>query len=293
MILDWKEYTKKARQAVAEGVVLLENKGNVLPLREGETVALFGRMQNHYVKSGLGSGGMVNVSEVIGIPEGLERSGKVKLNEGLRKLYDEFCTRFPVSSGNGWGTERYSEEEMPLTDEIVSLAKLESDCAICIIGRTQGEDRDVLNEPGSYLLTETELEMLELVRKHFDKMVLLLNVGGIIDMGFMEKISPDAVMYIWQGGMVGGDGVADVLTGAVSPSGRLTDTIAKSLECYPSNDNFGDRFKNIYAEDELSEEATAEFFSVVQKEGHGISSMGGCTGVSTPVEIQGFSGKRA
>ena len=86
MVLDWKEYTKLARRAVAEGVVLLENRNNALPLREGETVALFGRMQNNYIKSGLGSGGMVNVSEVIGIPEGLERSGKVKLNEGIRKL---------------------------------------------------------------------------------------------------------------------------------------------------------------------------------------------------------------
>ncbi len=249
MVLDWEEYKSKARQAIAEGVVLLENKNNALPLHEGETVALFGRMQNNYVKSGLGSGGMVNVSEVIGIPEGLINSGRVKLNDGLRKLYDEFCTRFPVSSGNGWGTERYSEEEMPLTDELVMLAARESESAICIIGRTQGEDRDVLNEEGSYLLTETELEMLKLVRKHFGKMIVLLNVGGIIDMSFVESIGPDAVMYIWQGGMLGGDGVADVLTGAVSPSGRLTDTIAKSLECYPSNDHFGDRFKNIYTED--------------------------------------------
>ena len=249
MVLDWKEYTRLARQAVAEGVVLLENRNNALPLREGETVALFGRMQNNYIKSGLGSGGMVNVSEVIGIPEGLERSGKVKLNEGIRKLYEEFCARFPVSSGNGWGTERYSEEEMPRDDVMVSLTAKESDSAICIIGRTQGEDRDVLNEEGSYLLTETELEMLKLVRKHFDRMIVLLNVGGIIDMSFIADVDPDAVMYVWQGGMIGGDGIADVLTGAVSPSGRLTDTIAKSLECYPSNDNFGDRFKNIYVED--------------------------------------------
>ena len=60
-----------------------------------------------------------------------------------------------------------------------------------------------------------------------------------------------------------------------------------------STDNISLHIKNIYAEDELSEEATAEFFSAVQKEGHGISSMGGCAGVSTPVEMQGFSGKRA
>ena len=70
--LDWKQYEAKATEAVAEGCVLLENKGGVLPLDKEEPIAVFGRIQLDYYKSGTGSGGMVNVSHVINIPEGLQ-----------------------------------------------------------------------------------------------------------------------------------------------------------------------------------------------------------------------------
>lgn len=91
--------------------------------------------------------------------------------------------------------------------------------------------------------------MLSKVRKAFEKVVVLLNVGGLIDMSFVNEYAPDSVLYVWQGGMTGGTGTADVLTGKVSPSGKLSDTIAYSVKDYPSDPYFGDRVRNFYSED--------------------------------------------
>lgn len=248
-ILDWNLYLAKAREAVAEGCVLLRNERNVLPLQAGTMVSVFGRIQSHYYKSGVGSGGMVNVDTVVGILEGLENSGKIALNGELLEEYVRWEREHPYDEGCGWGREPWSQEEMPLTDDIVERASGKSAVALVIIGRTAGEDRDAGDIPGSYRLTDVEEDMLARVRKYFDKMVVILNVGGIIDMSFVDRYLPEAVLYVWQGGMVGGDGVADILTGAVSPSGKLTDTIAYRLEDYPSTANFGDRQRNFYCED--------------------------------------------
>lgn len=247
--LDWNEYINVARQTIAEGCVLLENKNQVLPLKENSSVAIFGRIQNHYYKSGTGSGGMVNVSKVYNIVEGLENSGKVKINQNLQKIYQQWEIEHPYDEGIGWGAERWSQDEMPLSEEIVSNAALESENAIVIIGRTAGEDKDNTISQGSFLLTETEIDMLEKVRKNFKKMIVLLNVGNIIDMSFVKKISPDAVMYVWQGGMIGGLGTADVLTGKINPSGKLSDTIAYNISDYPSSKYFGNPNENNYSED--------------------------------------------
>lgn len=247
--LDWNAYAAKAREAVAEGCVLLRNEKNVLPLSAGTMVSVFGRIQNHYYKSGVGSGGMVNVDSVVGILEGLENSGKIALNGELLEIYNVWEMEHPYDEGCGWGKEPWSQAEMPLTDDIVERASEVSSVALVVIGRTAGEDRDAEDIAGSYRLTDIEEDMMARVRSHFDKMIVLLNVGGILDMSFVDSIEPDAVLYVWQGGMVGGDGVADILTGAVSPSGKLTDTIAYSLEDYPAFDYFGDRERNYYHED--------------------------------------------
>lgn len=249
IVLDWKKYEDVARQAVAEGCVLLKNKNQTLPLAEGSSVAIFGRTQNHYYKSGTGSGGMVNVDKVYSIVEGLELSKKVKINQNLRKIYENWEKVHPFDEGIGWGSEPWSQVEMPLTQEIVSDAAKESEIAIVIIGRTAGEDKDNSISKGSYLLTDAENDMLQKVRNAFKKMVVLLNVGNIIDMSFVEKINPDSVMYVWQGGMIGGLGTADVLTGKVNPSGKLTDTIAFNIEDYPSYKYFGNPNENKYCED--------------------------------------------
>jgi beta-glucosidase len=248
-ILDWNNYIAAARATVAEGCVLLENNG-VLPLKKDSTVSIFGRIQHHYYKSGTGSGGMVNVAEVVSIPDGLRNSGMVKINEELFEIYKHWVeVEKPYNEGMGWGSEPWSQEEMPLQEEIVRTAAGKSDVAIVIIGRTAGEDSDATDTPGSNRLTDIEEEMLSSVRKYFSKMVVLLNVGGIVDMSFVDKYKPDAVMYVWQGGMIGGDGTADVLVGKTSPSGKLTDTIAENVSDYLSDNNFGGDDVNVYEED--------------------------------------------
>lgn len=248
-ILDWAVYEKTAREMVTEGMVLLKNDNKALPLKQGETVSVFGRMQNHYYKSGTGSGGMVNVARVVGILDALEECKDVNVNQKLAETYAAWDKEHPVELGLGWGQEPWSQAEMPVTEELVHEAAGESDSAIVIIARTAGEDKDNTLEKGAFMLTDIELDMLKYVRDNFKKMVVLLNVGGLIDMSFLDTISPDACMYVWQGGMIGGYGVVDVLMGDVSPSGKLTDTIAYDIKDYPAYDNFGDEKRNFYVED--------------------------------------------
>ncbi len=247
--LDWKAYLECARRAAADGIVLLANEKEALPLPEGAVVSLFGRGQLTYYKSGTGSGGMVNVSHVTGIREALVQEEGISLNRELMDLYDRWNEENPPVVGEGWGNDPWSQEEMPLTREIVEAVALRSDTAVCILARTAGEDRDNRKEAGSWLLSPAEMAMLELVRSAFGRMIVLLNVGTVIDMSFVPRVRPDAVWSVWQGGMTGGLGVADVLTGRVNPGGHLTDTIAKALEDYPSDAHFGTGDADLYVED--------------------------------------------
>lgn len=249
MTLDFQSYTQKARQAVAEGQVLLENRNQVLPFKKGTTVAVFGRMQLHYYKSGTGSGGMVNVNQVTGILEALQQSEDVQVYEPLVAQYRKWEESHPFDEGVGWGSEPWSQEEMALSESLLQDAAAHTQDALVIIGRTAGEDKDNQNLPGSYRLAELEEKMLEQVRRNFARMVVVLNVGNIMDMSFIDKYQPDAVLYAWQGGMIGGLGTADVLTGKTLPSGKLTDTIAYQIADYPSDPHFGGLEQNIYAED--------------------------------------------
>lgn len=248
MILDWEHYLRTAADAAAEGIVMLRNDNGALPLNKDETVSVFGRIQLHYYKSGTGSGGMVNVSKVTGITDGLMEAD-VKVNEELLGIYREWDEANPIDLGSGWGAEPWSQEEMPLSEEVVENAAANGETAIVIIGRTAGEEMESRVEAGSFLLTDKEKDMLAKVRAAFKKVVVLLNVGGLIDLGYIESTAPDALLYVWQGGMTGGTGAADVLTGRISPCGKLPDTIAYSVEDYPSHAYFGDGERNFYAED--------------------------------------------
>ena len=243
-----KEFNDACRRAGSEGIVLLKNDGHVLPLKKGTKVSVFGRIQSHYIKSGTGSGGLVNVSYVVGIPEGLAAAGLV-LNEQLASIYREWEKENPFDVGGGWAKEPWAQVEMPLTDAVAEQAAQDSEAAIVIIGRTAGEEKDNANVEESYLLSQTERQMLSLVTAHFDKVIVILNVGNIIDMKWVAEYDPAAVLYVWQGGQEGGNSVADVIVGNVSPSGHLTDTIAYSVEDYPSHPYFGNRDKNCYTED--------------------------------------------
>lgn len=248
-ILDWNKYLDTAAKMVSEGIVMLKNNNNALPLDTDKEVAVFGRIQFHYYKSGTGSGGMVNVTKVVNILDGLIDNG-IKVNEKLLDTYRKWDKENPFDLGEGWGGEPWSQKEMPLDEGLVKETAKSCETAIVIIGRTAGEEQDNRLEAGSYLLSDDEIAMLTVVRENFKKVVLLLNVGNIIDMTDINRIAPDAVLYVWQGGMTGGKGTADVLTGKVSPSGKLPDTIAYKVSDYPSDANFGrEENRDIYAED--------------------------------------------
>lgn len=246
--MDLEKYAALARKAAAEGCVLLKNDNAALPLQKGEKVAVFGRIAFDYYKSGLGSGGLVNTRYVVGILDALKAEEGIEVKKELLAVYEAWLKENPYDNGAGWGQVPWSQKEMPVGEEAL-LAAEGADAAVVVIGRTAGEDQDNTNEPGSYLLTETEEEMLSKVCEAFPRTIVLLNVGNIIDMSWVEKYHPAAVLYVWQGGQEGGNGVCDVLMGRVNPCGKLADTIAKALNDYPSASDFGDPVRNYYKED--------------------------------------------
>lgn len=248
-MLDMKRYACIARQAAREGAVLLKNDRQTLPLSKGCRVASFGRSQLNYYKSGTGSGGLVNAAYVVSILDAMLSSAEIQLNEAVLSAYTDWTKTHPFDAGTGWAAEPWSQEEMPLDEALVRRAAAESDVAMITIARTAGEDKDNSAQPGSYLLSEEEERMLGLVCRYFEKTVVLLNVGSIIDMQWVEKYDPAAVLYVWQGGQEGGGAVMELLMGHESPSGRLADTIAREISDYPSAEDFGDPDRNFYRED--------------------------------------------
>ena len=248
-IIDWDEYARVARKAAAEGAVLLENEGRVLPLKKGEKVAVFGRDQLNYYKSGTGSGGLVNTRYVVSILDALLDEKDITVDKEVLEVYKAWVSEHLFDAGNGWATEPSSQEEMPIDDEMLKAARKRNDKAIIIIGRLAGEDKDTPAGKGGYLLSDLEEEMIAKVCESFDKVIVLLNSGSIFDMSWVKKYNPSGVMYVWQGGQEGGNAVCDVLMGRVNPCGHLTDTIAESLEAYPSTKNFSGEKVNLYAED--------------------------------------------
>ncbi len=244
-ILDYKEYAKKIRQASAESCVLLKND-NVLPIKN-EIVSVFGRTQIDTYYCGTGSGGMVNIPYLVNVVDGLR--DQCRINEELTEIYKEFINENPFDKGQGWACEPFSQKELELSEELVKQARVKSDMALIVIGRSAGEDKDCKAEEGSYYLTKTEKNNMDLICKHFEKTVVILNVGGVMDMSFVDVYNPGAVMIAWHGGIESGNGYADVLCGTVNPSGAMPDSIAYNLEDYPSSSNFGSETQNIYEKD--------------------------------------------
>ena len=249
MVFNREVYAGYARKAQAEGAVLLENRNGALPLAPGSRVALFGRSQFHYYKSGTGSGGMVNTEYVTGVREAILQRDAYVLAPSVEKAYEDWLPSHPFDPGRGWATEPWFQEEMVPEEELVREAAREADAAIVIIGRTAGEDKDNSPSPGSWYLTGQEETMLERVCAAFERTIVILNVGNIMDMNWVQRFSPAAVLYVWQGGQEGGNGILDLLTGEISPSGKLADTIARDIADYPSDANFADPDRNYYAED--------------------------------------------
>ncbi len=243
--LNFNNYAKKIRETVAESVVVLKNENKTLPIKKGEKIALFGRGQIDTYYCGTGSGGMVNIPYLVTIAEGLKNQRDI--DEELYKLYQDFISENPFDKGKGWAQEPFSQKELLLSQDIVNQSAKRCDLAVFVLARSAGEDKDVIPEGGSYYLSDTEKSNLTLICNNFKRVVVLLNVGGIMDMDFIENCAPGAIVYAWHGGVESGNGYADVLCGEVCACGCMPDTIAKSLDDYPRN--FGDLSKVIYDED--------------------------------------------
>lgn len=235
------------RQAAAEGCVLLKNNG-VLPLKKGQTVSVFGRCQIDTFLVGYGSGGDVHPPYQVSVLDGLKACEEITCNDTLAKLYEEWCAA-NAPQEQTWGKWPMSHPEMPMEAELVRKAAKESETALIVLGRAAGEDRENVLERGSYYLTEQEEELLSLVTAQFKQTIVVMDCGNVIDMAWTENYPVSAILCPWLGGMECGNALADVLCGKVSPSGRLSDTIAKTYEDYPSASNFGGLDYNNYEED--------------------------------------------
>ena len=234
------------RDVAAQGAVLLKNR--VLPFANGTKVSVFGRVQLDWFATGYGSGGDVNTPYIVNLLEGLRKCDALQVNESLAQTYERWCVENPADHGV-WGHWPRSHPEMPVSAELVRQARQHSDQAVIVIGRSSGEDRENVLEPGSFYLTEDEANMLQQVTAAFPDAVLLLNIGSVMDLSFLKEYSLGAVMILWQGGMESGNAAADLLCGKATPCGRLTDTVANSYSDYPSATHFGKKDANEYYED--------------------------------------------
>lgn len=237
-----------AREAAASGTVLLKNDG-VLPL--GDTpFALFGRTAVDTFYVGYGSGGDVRAPYRISIAKGILNNPSLKADAELLKIYEDWCASHPIDHGY-WAHWPWRYPEMPLSEQIVENARKKSDTAVAVIGRSAGEDRDNKLEKGSFFMHDEELDMLDKIATRFDKIIILMNIGNIIDFSWTERYGGKlkALLITWQGGMETGNAVADVLSGKSSPDGKLPMSIAKSYEDYPGAKEFGNLDANFYVED--------------------------------------------
>ena len=291
-----KEHITLSKNAAKEGMVLLKNDRDVLPMPEGARIALFGKGTIDYVKGGGGSGD-VTVPYIRNICQGFQALGrKVRLFPDTCAFYEEAVQR-QYSEGRAPGL--VAEPELP--DELVAKAKAFADYAVISISRFSGEgwDRksvydkiekhkgvheelfrlqDEIFEEGDFYLTRAEKAMVDKVTAAFDKVIVVLNIGGMIDTSwFADNDAIPSVLLAWQGGMEGGLAEAELLMGIGTPSGKLSDTLAKRLEDYPSADTFFDSddyvnyYEDIYVGYRYFETIPGAAQKVVYPFGYGLS----------------------
>ncbi len=256
-----REHIVLSKEAAKEGMVLLKNEGKVLPLAKGSKIALFGKASFDYVKGGGGSGD-VTVRYIRNLYQGFkEKAETVEVFEELADFYRE-----NVKSQYAQGREPGMTVEPEVPEALVKRARAYTDTAVISICRFSGEgwdrksiyDRqgkednlaiagqeekeekdDVLFEDGDFYLSHAERAMIETVKGCFPRVLVVLNVGGMVDTDWFvrdEKIQ--AALMAWQGGIEGGLAAAELLVGEGNPCGKLTDTFAKCLEDYPSTQGF-------------------------------------------------------
>ena len=234
------EHIELSKNAAKEGMVLLKNSGDILPFERGTRLALFGIATFDYVKGGGGSGD-VTVSYTTDLYEGFKKlSDRVEVCEELADFYRNYIEE--ISDTFYWPGQK-PEPELP--DVLCKSVREYTDTAVISISRFSGEgwDRDLKGHPmyeeGDFYLSHAERAMVEQVKKYFPKIVVVMNVGGMVDTEwFFSENAIGGVLMAWQGGMEGGTAAAELLCGIGNPSGKLTDTFAKHLEDYPSTKSF-------------------------------------------------------
>ncbi len=233
-------------KAAAEGIVLLRNDGT-LPLDYGARIALFGRCNYDFFFVGYGSGGEVHSPERVSLSDALKERGSV-IDEGVDSFYESWRYKNPASEGF-WGFWPYSHPEAVIPEKVLRRAQTTDDVAIITIGRASGEDRENKLKKGSFYLTDKERKLIKSVTESFSKTVLILDVGNVIDLSFIDEFDFSAVLLCWLGGMESGRAITRVLYGEENPSGKLVSTVAKTYEDYPSKAYFGNKKYNEYVED--------------------------------------------
>ena len=256
-----------SKEAAKEGMVLLKNEEGVLPFSSRTKLALFGKGTFDYVKGGGGSGD-VTTAYVTDLDEGFRTVGcDIRLEASLANYYRQY-----VHAQYAAGQEPGMIPEPDLPDDLCAKAREFTDTAVITISRFSGEDWDrsieddtvenpaesahiqksrKLFERGDFYLSAAEAAMVEKVKNTFPKVVVVINVGGIVDTDwFFADPQIQAVLLAWQGGMEGGWAAAELLCALGNPSGKLTDTFAKQLTDYPSSGGFHEATEYVdYTED--------------------------------------------
>lgn len=255
-----------SKEAAEEGMVLLENENQALPLAQGSKAALFGTGSYATIKGGTGSGDVYN-RYTISVYDALTST----YNISNMTWWSEYMTTFEqkkaqaaeekknndyviYQKGSYGGADSFLAIDQALTQSDMDKAKAGGvTTAFYTVSRVSGEGADRTIGKGDYELSEVEYNNIKLIAKNFDKCVVLLNVGGVVDTKFFNEIEGvDGLVLMSQAGMEGGNALADILTGKTTPSGKLTDTWAKNYSDYPAaatiGDNDGDNKQEDYKE---------------------------------------------
>jgi len=242
---DLKAHAAVTRQAATDGMVLLENKANALPIQSAvKNIAAFGNTSYDFISGGTGSGD-VNEEYTVSLIDGLNNGGYTAINE-LKGIYDVYTKEAAAKMGPSKNPLSFMGGKEPVPEMAVKpeLAKQmaeKADMALITIGRISGEGRDRTATEGDFYLTTTEKEMIKNVTEAFHakgkKAIVVLNVAGVIEVASWRNI-PDAILLAWLPGQEGGNSVVDVLSGKVNPSGKLAVTFPMSYSDAPSAKNF-------------------------------------------------------
>lgn len=236
-----------SRKAAAEGIVLLKNENQALPLAKGSKIALYGAGATHMIKGGTGSGD-VNEREVPTIYQCLLDAGYTVTSKDWIDAYDKIYTEARIAwrddiiqRTKGDDSEDslaffyvYSGSPFFIPDG-PDVSKTDADTAIYVLSRVAGEGADRFNKPGDYYLTEQEEKNIEDICKFYEKVILVINTGGLVDLSFADKYQNIcSILQLVQPGMEGANALVDVISGKVTPSGKLTDSWAGNYEDYPN-----------------------------------------------------------